>query len=301
MIDLKTLAGQPQSSIASKDRPTILALHCTASSGRQWRALAEAAGDRAQVISPDIEDLPVHGATDDLDTVAEAVLDLIDRVDAPVHLVGHSYGAGLALRTALKRPERIAGLYLYEPTAFGLLRHLGPEGQRAGREITALAGAIEALVGIGKHEEAMRAFVDYWQGEGSWLAIPPEIRARFVTRVPRVPKDFSALHADPMTSGDLRSLWVPGLILSGEATALPTRLLADAIAGWLPASTSRVISGAGHMGPVTHAGRVARILCQAILDRHASILGQGVTSAVTGSGLYARSADADGRSFAPPK
>src|SRR6266536_1481912 len=37
---------------------------------------------------------------------------------APVHLIGHSYGGGVALRVAVERSNRIASLTLYEPTAF---------------------------------------------------------------------------------------------------------------------------------------------------------------------------------------
>src|SRR6266536_155294 len=37
---------------------------------------------------------------------------------APVHLIGHSYGGGVALRVAVERSNRIASLTLYEPAAF---------------------------------------------------------------------------------------------------------------------------------------------------------------------------------------
>ena len=39
---------------------------------------------------------------------AAPILSTIDRLAAPIHVVGHSYGGGLALRIAAERPDRIA-------------------------------------------------------------------------------------------------------------------------------------------------------------------------------------------------
>ena len=37
-------------------------------------------------------------------------------------LVGHSYGGMVALQTALKYPQRVDGLILFEPVAYGVIR-----------------------------------------------------------------------------------------------------------------------------------------------------------------------------------
>lgn len=52
----------------------------------------------------------LEGSVEDLLAVVDAL-----GVEEPVHLVGHSYGASVALRAALMHPERIASLILIEP------------------------------------------------------------------------------------------------------------------------------------------------------------------------------------------
>ncbi|MCP3915781.1 MAG: alpha/beta fold hydrolase [bacterium] len=54
----------------------------------------------------------------DLDLLGE----LVRSLDSPVHLVGHSYGALLAVRFAMGRARGLRSLCLTEPIAFGLLR-----------------------------------------------------------------------------------------------------------------------------------------------------------------------------------
>lgn len=68
-------------------------------------------------------DLRGHGRTDQTPAgykLDDSVEDLFGVVDAlgitdPVHVVGHSYGASIALRAGLRHPERLAGLTLIEP------------------------------------------------------------------------------------------------------------------------------------------------------------------------------------------
>ena len=93
---------------------------------------------------------------------------LIDRCeDDKVHLVGHSYGGGVALNVALARPDRIASMALYEPSAFHLLRQLGERGAEPYAEITGVARSICQGVVTGDYRGAVAAFVDYWNGPGS--------------------------------------------------------------------------------------------------------------------------------------
>lgn len=72
-------------------------------------------------------DMRGHGRSDSPATgytLEDSMADLVGLLDAmdlraPVHLVGHSYGASVALRTALTHPGRIASLVLIEPHCSG--------------------------------------------------------------------------------------------------------------------------------------------------------------------------------------
>ena len=98
---------------------------------------------------------------------------LIDESDDKVHLVGHSYGGGVALNVALARPDRIASMALYEPSAFHLLRQMGETGAAAFAEITGVARHICQGVVTGDYRGAVAAFVDYWNGAGRMERLAP--------------------------------------------------------------------------------------------------------------------------------
>jgi len=96
-------------------RGLVIALHCSGSGASQWRRLGEELGGDYELVAPEHYGCESIGAwtgehTFTLADEAARTLALIDRCDRPVHLVGHSYGGGLALHIALKRPNRIASL-----------------------------------------------------------------------------------------------------------------------------------------------------------------------------------------------
>ena len=100
------------------ERPVVIALHCSGGSGRQWRHLAAALGSRFEFIAPDMFGSAARGHWSGdgrfrLTDEAALIVEIIDSCDKPVHLVGHSYGGGVALRAAVERSTRIASLSLY--------------------------------------------------------------------------------------------------------------------------------------------------------------------------------------------
>ena len=124
-------------------RGRVIALHCSGASGGQWRPLGAALGRGCELLTPEHFGPEVAGSTQ-LSCFAladEAVrsIALIDASVGKVHLVGHSYGGGVALQVALARPARIASMTLYEPTAFHLLDDLGADGAAGFIEIAAIA------------------------------------------------------------------------------------------------------------------------------------------------------------------
>lgn len=85
-------------------RPVIVCLHGSASDPGMWQDLREAVRDRADVIAPDV-------------FAHDSVMQQLENIRAPFHLVGHGYGGAIAARIATQHPERIASLVLYEPTS----------------------------------------------------------------------------------------------------------------------------------------------------------------------------------------
>ena len=258
-------------------RGRVIALHCSGGGASQWRYLAEALGGRYEVLAPEHYGCESTGpwtgehAFTLADEAAQAIA-LIDRSDDKVHLVGHSYGGGVALNVALARPDRIASMALYEPSAFHLLRQMGERGAEPYAEITGVARRICQGVVTGDYRGAVAGFVDYWNGPGSWNALRPSVQKALIRWAPKGPLDFRALIDDPTPAVAYRALKFPVLILRGEHAPAPTRVIAEGLAELLPARRLVDIAGAGHMGPLTHAPEVSALIVRHIVEAEADAL-----------------------------
>lgn len=252
-------------------RGRVIALHCSGGGASQWSYLAEALGGRYDVAAPEHYGTEGTGpwtgehAFGLADEAARAIA-LVDGSDEPVHLVGHSYGGGVALHIALARPNRIASMALYEPSAFHLLRQMGEHGAAAFGEIAGVANRVSQGVAAGDYRGAVAAFVDYWNGSGAWDALRPSVQASLLRWAPKAPLDFWALMEEPTPSDAYRALEFPVLVLRGEHAPAPTRVIADGLSALLPNSRRMVINGAGHMGPLTHAPEVAALIARHIVE-----------------------------------
>src|SRR5689334_14597837 len=126
MLTIQVSGSRIQYLELGSGEPVVL-LHSSGSSSAQWHALAERLSERYRVIAPDLYgsggtapwpgDRPFY-----LECEAEIVLGLLEHIDEPAHLVGHSYGGAVALHVARLRGDLVRSLALMEPAAFHLLQ-----------------------------------------------------------------------------------------------------------------------------------------------------------------------------------
>lgn len=258
------MTAQISQSRAATHQELVIALHCSGSGAGQWRALSAALGEGCKLIAPEHYGCESAGSWTGehafaLADEAERTVALIDAANRKVHLVGHSYGGGVALHVALARPNRIASLTLYEPSAFHLLKQF-EFGAKAFEEIRDVAYAVAGGVVTGDYRGAARTFIEYWNGKGSFEALRPAVRDALIAWMPTAPLEFHALFGEPTQATEYAALRAPVLVIRGEHAPAPTR----AIAGMLPSLFSRadlkVVAGAGHMGPLTHADAVNALI-----------------------------------------
>lgn len=240
--------------------PVIL-LHGSAGSAGQWRALRALLEPRHRVLAPDLigygRSSAWHGRrAPRIDDEVEIVAALLDRCQRPARLIGHSWGGVVALQAALDMPDRVVDLTLIEPVAFGLLDSGGLADARLLAEVHLLAGEIAAALADGEPEAGMARFVDYWNGAGARAALSPQRQAELAGRGSRVVDNFRALLRRPSLLPHLHQLPIPTLLIGGALSPAPTRRIVERLGNALPLARTRIIAGAGHMAPLTHAEAV---------------------------------------------
>lgn len=243
----------------------VVCLHSTAGTHAQWQGLANTLSRHWQVLLPDLHG---HGQSpafpsatmNALQADAQAVSALIETTqpqldERAVHLVGHSYGAAVALQIALHRPERVRSLSLYEPVAFGVLRELAPRDPSL-MEVTDVAHTTRGLVQRGEIDQAAAHFIGYWGGDASWNQMAASQRDAVARRMPAVPRHFDALFTARWHKSLLARLTMPILLMHGSQTRTPARRVAELLAHALPNVVRAEVPGAGHLGPMTHEATV---------------------------------------------
>jgi pimeloyl-ACP methyl ester carboxylesterase len=185
-----------------------------------------------------------------------------------VHLVGHSYGAGVALLAALRDPSHIARLVLIEPAFPSFLPIEWPGLDDEAESRRTMLSQVRTMADAGHDEEASRALMDWLQdGCGGFAGLPALVQSRLLENAATVGPTF-AHEPPPVACEDVRESSVPTLVLNGERTRLYFRLIGERLAACLAAGTYAQITGASHMAivdtPMETADRIS-----AFLDAHA--------------------------------
>lgn len=278
----------------SLDRP-VIALHSSASTGGQWKSLAATLAGRT-VLTPD---LPGYGRAgfrgrvgrdDDASLAGDAAAVLrMPGADVPAfHLIGHSYGGAVALKIALSHPQRVASLTLIEPVLFHLLPlDGGAEDMRHYRTILGIRDRLRGAVAAGWPAHGMAAFVDFWNGAGSWDSAEAEQRQRLAAQARAVLRNFTACLGESWPLAEVSRLAMPLLAISGEASPAVTRRLTDKLVDAAGEATAARLFGAGHMAPLTHPAAV-----NALIERHVRLAEAADASAPRGASFRRRDAAA---------
>jgi pimeloyl-ACP methyl ester carboxylesterase len=169
---------------------------------------------------------------------AEDVMAVIDAVGTPVHLVGHSGGARVALVVA-PLSDRLLSLVLYEPP---IAVHHAPAdlGDRADALIR--AGDRDAAVEVFLREAA-RALDD----EIAIMRSLPPVWENVKANAENGPRDIRTFTAEPIDVEGLRSVTVPTLILVGGDQDAPVYLDGlDEIENALPHARRQALPGQRH-------------------------------------------------------
>lgn len=233
--------------------PALL-IHCSLAQSSVWGGFAQ---HLSGALTMTAFDLPGHGRSGEWDGVAE-MQELSARMAADcageelVDVIGHSFGATVALRLAHLFPARVRRMILIEPVFFGAV--LGGDARLRARHAAETA-AFEDAMEAEQYEGAAKAFLRLWGDGTPWARIPEAQRARLAAQMPLVAAAGPALYDDVgglLAPGVLEALPGPSLLIEGSRSPEVIGAINIALAARLLEAQRSIIGGAGHMSPITH-------------------------------------------------
>lgn len=235
--------------------PSIIMLHSSGLSGRQWRPYAvELAKMGYQVHLPDLvgygKSEPWQGSrVFDIAEEIQLVESLIQaRPAAQTHLVGHSYGGLIALLAALNNQD-IASVLVYEPVCWGILADQGSEQEVSIFERFEALGFFEDEGG--GSDQWLEQFVNYWNGDGAWQMLPEGMRQSMSRTGRKTFEEVRSLCFDRTPASAYQTLEMPVRVLNGLGSPHEIQRICAYLTEAIPHATNTTFA-TGHMGPVTH-------------------------------------------------
>lgn len=211
-------------------------------------------------------------------TIASQAQDALGVIEArgtgPVVVIGHSYGATIALELARLAPVAVQALVLIEPVfldvpsagaAADALARVGAEF-RAGHREASLDAFLAAFHGPGCRDRLARALPKEWRAEA--------LRDYDTYWAHELPA-FAAWGFDETSA---RAMSKPVLLVGGELSHPAFHESRARLKAWLPNATSATLAGADHDMPASHPQPLAEAVCTFLGCGAAGRRSQGVAS-----------------------
>ena len=237
--------------------PRLLMLHCTLAHSGAWAGLAERLGRAALAF-----DMPGHGKSGPPDPGRDYQTQCLDvaadfLTGGAMDLIGHSFGATVALRLAAERPDLVRRLVLIEPVFFAAAKGTAIyDAHRA--DLRPFIDALDA----GAPERAARIFTGMWGAGVAWEDMRAAQRQALSAQIHIIPAQDAALFQDNarlLAPGRLEGVRAPVLLIEGGASPAIIGAIACALAKRLPDAQRHIVASASHMLPITHPDAVAAL------------------------------------------
>jgi pimeloyl-ACP methyl ester carboxylesterase len=179
----------------------------------------------------------------------------------PVSLAAWSSGGHIALTLALRSPDLLRGVFVYEPVVSSYVED--PEKLKAiGDDASALVGPVLPKLKEGEVEQAARLFVDsVAEHPGYFDSLPATSQEVVLANARALPLMFDGGEQDsPITCKQMAEIKPRVAIARGEKVRPFFRIIADAAARCNPRATHIIVPEANHMWPGEDPAGFARVV-----------------------------------------
>lgn len=241
---------------------TIVFVPGSFSTGATWRHVTKPLADRYRIVTTSLlgygdtqeRRQPGSASINDEIDILEAV---IARANAPVHIVGHSFGACVVLAYARRRKPPPLSLTLLEPPVSNLL-HLAGETDM-NNQFHAMTDSYIAAWQAGDTEAARRV-INFYGGEGTFESFPQHIRDSVTSQTATNILDWESGYADMPTQEEFARVSMPTLIVCGEKSHAAVQRSNDLLGRCLPCASHVTLSNANHFMIGTHAAELTQLI-----------------------------------------
>lgn len=244
----------------------MIFVHCSSATHREWLFAAQHFEGNRRCIMPDLigygkssSQFDEHGEPFDC-TDADVVTMLLQNLNEPADVIGHSYGAVACLEAARLLPEKVRSLFLVEPVTFYLLRN--DDYAELWEEVSGVARRIAAADAAGQPKRAARIYMSYWLGPVRWACSPSRFKHSVMRTVPKVAHEFRSVFKQDNDPAMYVHLVCPVTLVSGARSTRAAHASAEILRAHLPDSRIISVPRAGHMIPFTHPAAVFDLLLQ---------------------------------------
>jgi pimeloyl-ACP methyl ester carboxylesterase len=230
--------------------PTVVLVHGAGEDRRAWGAQERALAGEFRVVTYSRRGHPpLRGAGGDY-TYDQHVADLVALIRGlgagPVFLVGHSYGAYLALRVVADHPELVRGAVLAEPPVPWLIADR-PEYPAIERTRAAVFDSVRAALAVGDSVSALRLFVDWTNAAPATFATMTRAeQAQALANTGPLRRMLAAGGPPPISCERLGQVTRPVLLIEGARTNPYFHLGEAALLRCLPRAGHVTLAAASH-------------------------------------------------------
>ena len=248
----------------------VLFLPGSYSTPAAWRGVHKHLPNRYRLVGTSLNG---YGRTDETRSIGDTeiahgvrvVETVAAHIGEPLHLVGHSFGAYLALATALADKVELLSLALFEANPIPFLKPARPDLFAVAEQMTA---DFAAAIARGD-ADAAALIIDFWGGEGSFESMPAVVQDYCRSSTATNLLDWHGAMAAKLALRDCARINCEVLLVRGSKANRLMVSITDLLCEHLPKVSPKVVADAGHFLISSHPQQCGALLSEFLARPHA--------------------------------